>query len=100
MSKRGDGTTAGSPIIGPFLRPCLVQVLDGKRFVVERKAELRRDEREPMPGPTRDLRDSVREPAAILLNLARDIAAAVTRAQRLEAPGRARKRTDGEIDRK
>ena len=84
--------------LGPGLGTRLVQVLDRERLVVEREAELRGDERQPVPRVrARICVEAVVQPAAVLLHLAGDLAAAVARAQRLEAAGGAREGADGEV---
>src|SRR5262245_50396667 len=65
--------------------------------MIEREAELLRNQREPAQRVRSDPAHSLIEPTSILLDLARDDGAAVGGPQGLEPPGGARKGTDGEV---
>src|SRR5438105_11489284 len=86
-----------APLFGPRGRARLAQVLDRERFVIERERELRRDQRNVVPRVAANLLDAVREPAAVLLDLSKNLAATVRGVERLEATRRPRERADREV---
>ena len=68
-----------------------------ERLVIEREAELLRNEAEPANGVARDVRQAPGRASSVLLDLTGHDGAPVRRAQRLEAAGGACERADGEV---